>query len=75
MTKTTRSKLVKFATYTKSGTVEWWGNTDGVHLTNIDPTRVDLDEWLEKQRTSGDYVEGQTLVANVTRYTEKGWKL
>lgn len=66
MTKTIRHKLINFSNLTDEGSREFVSSSRGRFIADFN--RINLDEWLEKQKTSGNYVEGQRLVENVRRY-------
>lgn len=68
MTKTVRQKLLDFSRQTHEGQHIWVDDSDSIHhLTDL--SRVDLDEWLEKQKYDNNkFIEGQHLVENVRRY-------
>lgn len=68
MTKTVRQKLVRFSIETDGGTKKWNAEDEaGIwHLTHVE--NIDLEAWLEKQRTSGNFAEGQKLVDVVKKY-------
>jgi len=66
MTATIRERLVHFSELTNKGSTIFVDKKDGIHLPEVN--RINLDEWLEKQKTSGNYTEGQQLVEVVRRY-------